>query len=439
MEKKIKKKTPKVLILDIDGCLNIEYPSLILNKNHKLISKDPYGPLVWNMFKESVNNIKAKPQFLPFYYFPVFKNQFEKVYIITARLEEWRSKTEEWLKKWGFNYDTLYMRPSKYLKLESYKFKKIIAQKHILSKYSSSDCVACDDDKSICLMYEELGIRAYQAPIDWTSFITDFKLIPPKLTKSSNHLLKYYLTREYKKNKTLKGIAQELGCRYKSILSLKKDLNLIKRPTSGCHKKINIEPFKYLNTEVSAYIAGFTATSGSIEIRSAGKVGIVKWNHEEDLLKQIKTKLKVQQPVYKSKSKAELSVFQASLANLLVHRWGIPSNTLFKVQFPRKVPTETLPHFIRGVFDGGGCITTKGKVIISSISKNFIMGISATLNLNNIDHILSTKRNSQSLQNMVYIIELEDSLSLQKFYTYIYQKSSISLEKQKKQLQLLIN
>lgn len=349
--KKQRKSKPSVLILDIDGCLNIEYPSLVLNKNPEIVAKDPYGEAVWELFKDSAHNLKSRPQFLPFYHFQNFKNTFDKIYVVSARLEDWRSSTEKWLAKWGFEYDRLFLRPTELMRLESHKFKRTVLDKYILKMHKSSDCVACDDDKSICVMYEEVGIRAYQAPLDWENFLVDFNFPYPKLGENHKTLLNYYLKIELKKGKTISEISRELGVNYRTLTNFKSKLKVETKPAL---KKVNIAPFKELDTPEAAYLTGLV---NSVELKLGTRVGSVAWTSNDiKLLKSIAKQLKVDNSIkLVAKKTGLLSVNQLSFANILLHRWGLTTDSQ-KRKFPKKVPEKMLSHFLRGCFDRYGKI-----------------------------------------------------------------------------------
>lgn len=343
------KQNKSVLILDIDGCLNTEYPSLVLNKNQELVAKDPYGPAVWSLFRESAHNLKAPPQFLPYYHFPSFKDYFEKIFIISARLEDWREATEAWLSKWGFTYDALFLRPNKLMKLESHQFKKLVLTKEILSHYKPNQCVACDDDKSICVMYEESGVKAYQSPIDWSDFLIDFNLSFPSMSKDKKLILTKLVKKELLRGgKTKKEIARELGISYKTLLNLK--LKVKAKPNLN---KINIEPFKRLTTEQAAYLTG--AVSEVAIFGSGMSDGHVYWCNEDSyILTKIQAALKVDSKITATiYGKYCLTVAQLSLANILTYRWGIVSDSSRR-KFPRNIPLNMMHHHVRGIFDSIG-------------------------------------------------------------------------------------
>jgi len=165
------KKKYSVLILDIDGASNYEYPHLVLDKVQDLVKKDPYGKAIWDLFRASAEDLNVRPQALPYLSFKKIREHFDKIYILTARLESWRPSTEAWLEKWNFKVDKVFMRPDELYKLTGAEVKEKIVTEQILPFHSKDSCVACDDDDKICEMYDRLGIKYFKAPHGWVEFL----------------------------------------------------------------------------------------------------------------------------------------------------------------------------------------------------------------------------------------------------------------------------
>ena len=89
-------------------------------------------------------------------------------------------------------------------------------------------------------------------------------------------------------------------------------------------------------------------------------------------------------------------------------------------------------HFIRGVFDGDGCITIKrtgfSETSICSNSINFLEDIKRYLNYNNIEniHIRPEKGNRK---NILYILYISRKENQNQFKNYIYNCSNVYLKR----------
>jgi len=436
----------RVLLLDIDGCLNLEYPSIIINKNLPLIKKNPYGRKVWDLFEASTKNLKAKPQFLPYYYRNEFAKAFDYIYVVTARLEKWRPQTEKWLSKWGFKYDWLYMRPNNKISMESFRLKEYLIKTHILPKHKNAQICACDDDLSICYMYERNKITAYQTPIDWPILVRDFKLQPPVLNQDEERLLEHYVIKESKKGKTLKSLSEELGYNYRSLRTLKDKLEKegqLTETKQQKYKRIDIDQFKHLDTEASAYFAGFAASDANIGV--AGSNSVISWNQsveDEDHLKELKQRIGAEQEVKTTASKSKFSIKQPSLINLLVYRWGIDP-ARHKMQFPKKIPEKTVHHFLRGVYDGDSFFYINEKspdgpqFVLWSPSSDFIHGISSLYKKLKISHRVIKKRASATNPRMVMLVV--PNKDADKLYKFLYKDSTIFLDRKRSTIEKFLN
>lgn len=429
--------SPSILILDVDGTLNIEYPSKVINRNQELVKKNPYGAKIWDLFEASTKNMEAKPQFLPYYYSKCFRKRFKKIYVITARLDKWRPQTEKWLKKWGISYDEIYLRPSELMSLPSHEVKEIIINKYILNRHKPREIVACDDELGICNMYRSYGIKAYQVPVDWEYLIEDLKFKYPKLSKEQRPVLEYYLIKEYKKGKTLKEVAKELGYNYRALIGINKELLQNNKKINSSlkrYKRVDIESFKRLDNEIAAYVTGFAATNGVVEV--SGSSATLRWqvnSKDEEILTAIKSALKAEQKVIRKDDHSSFSISQLSLINLLIYRWGIVPNKSINLKFPFNLPRETIHHFLRGVFDGHGtfAITDKKKDAqfeVYSQSIDFVKGLSKVLNSFGIRNEI--KKQVDNRTNPIYKVKVLNRCA-DTLYKFLYKNSKLYLKRKK--------
>jgi len=425
------KNNKRTLLLDIDGTINTEYPSITLYKNAELVSKDPYGQRIWDLFEKSTKNIKAKPQFIPFAYFKKIREHFENIYIVTARIEPWRPQTEAWLKKWGFEYDSLFMRPVEYMEWPSHKLKDWIVKKHILPNHSAEDCFSCDDELSICQMYQSHGITPFQAPIDWPLFIKSFSLKVSKFEEKQEGLLKHYFLKEFKKGKTLVDIAQELGCSFQLLTNIKSQIKKVGTlPTPRPPSKIDIEPFKYMNSELAAYVVGLSTAGASIELNS--KAGAISWfsnANDLEIVQQIKKKLKIKDKIKVTGHSADLTVSQKALANIMVYRWGLTNKRFDDFKLPQKIPSNMLNHYLRGIYECHiGYFNVpenikQFKYELQSASPEFLIGIENALRNRGIECLITTEGSPLVLR---VLPESERDM-----HRFLYNKSTIFSSKLK--------
>ncbi len=137
-------------------------------------------------------------------------------------------------------------------------------------------------------------------------------------------------------------------------------------------------------TPVMAYILGYWYADGSMYISARGKYIVVTSIDESTVLK-IKNWLSSQHTVRVDKStwpngklRFALRIGNAKLYDSLIHL-GLHPNKSLTARMP-KVPVKFLKDFIRGYFDGDGCVNlyrSKGisqKVILRKLSVIFTSG-----------------------------------------------------------------
>jgi len=160
----------RVLILDIDGTLNTFDPTPLVSE---AISKgyDKFGPEVWSLFEEPAHDMSIVPHAIPYKHYEEFTKSYDKVVIITSRLTKWRKPTVKWLKKWGFNYDDLYMRLGGTEEISSKDVKRLYVE-HLKLRWKIKHFTAIDDDPGVLSLYRECGMLVFEAPTEWEKALT---------------------------------------------------------------------------------------------------------------------------------------------------------------------------------------------------------------------------------------------------------------------------
>lgn len=119
--------------------------------------------------------------------------------------------------------------------------------------------------------------------------------------------------------------------------------------------KINIDFFK--NSEEYWYFTGFVASDGYI---SDEKVELCLNKKDEEILKRFRNMISPEKPIYdkpNTRSK-KFTIHSKKIAKHYKELFGMTTNNKHKEMVFPNVPDEYLKDFIRGVFDGDGCIDT---------------------------------------------------------------------------------
>lgn len=160
----------KILLLDIDYTLNLEDPRpMVAQAEKRGLAK--YGKAIWKLFKGPAEDMSILPHPIPYKHYDTFTYSYDKVIIITSRLEDWRKPTTKWLRKWDFTWDHMYMRPSGTFTTSSREIKQNFIDK-IQAKWPEATVTAIDDDENVVDLYRDEGFKVFVAPDEWSKALT---------------------------------------------------------------------------------------------------------------------------------------------------------------------------------------------------------------------------------------------------------------------------
>ena len=125
---------------------------------------------------------------------------------------------------------------------------------------------------------------------------------------------------------------------------------------------INENYFEAIETERQAYILGFIYSDGCVEKHpTTSALTFSQLEQDADILYKIKEELQSDYPMFNAvqkingKIKTRFYAYSRKLCEDLVKLGATPRKSL-TLTFPFFLKKELLPHFIRGYFDGDGCI-----------------------------------------------------------------------------------
>ena len=208
----------------------------------------------------------------------------------------------------------------------------------------------------------------------------------------------------------------------------------------------NEQYFDRIDSEDKAYFLGLLYADGC----NFPKNRVVVINLQEkdkDILDKFKQKLNYEKPlIYVDYSKShpnwqnqyKLHLNSKHMSNRLIELGCIPEKSLI-LKFPssNQVPNNLLQHFIRGYFDGDGCIyISKDNIITCSFcsTKDFCLDLQLFLKQININSSLNCVKNN----NITKTISISGNLQNKRFLNWLYKDSTIYLDR-KYQKYLSIN
>lgn len=182
-----------------------------------------------------------------------------------------------------------------------------------------------------------------------------------KLNKTKEEIIKLY-----NEGLTLTEIATICGCHFSNIHNHLRRLNVSFRPPTETSRrtKVNENYFEVIDTEDKAYFLGFLYADG-YNNEKTNSVSLRINIKDLAILETFKTYLKTDKKIgnYPRNRAVDLTISCFKLSKDLTTLGCVKAKT-GKLKFPteEQVPTHLLNHFIRGLFDGDGCIYISPKI-----------------------------------------------------------------------------
>lgn len=219
------------------------------------------------------------------------------------------------------------------------------------------------------------------------------------------------------------------------------DLNGISRNTKVDKYSFNENYFELIDTEDKAYFLGFIVADGGLH-PTQNRLQISQ--KDPDVLYDFKKYIEFDGPVTKRKNRNvyEISMSSRKLISDFLNLGIYPGKT-YTVEFPI-IPIELENHFMRGVFDGDGCISIhrdsrdnseRGQVNMCSGSKDFIDVY--------VDKLVSycgvKKNNIRNPKGTYYVIDWGGLSDVERIYRFLYKDANIYLNRKKKTFEKVIS
>lgn len=253
-----------------------------------------------------------------------------------------------------------------------------------------------------------------------------------KIDKQKSIIIKLY-----NQNISSVQIAKQLKISTGSVLRVLKSSNIEIRDSTYCQKRIFLteDYFENIDSKDKAYFLGLLMADGCI---SENRVIISLQEEDGYILEKFANYIKINKKIKflnkqkeNWKNKYVLNFTSKRMVKDLAKYGIIPKKSHF-TYFPN-IPEEFYSHFIRGVFDGDGCISiTKDKISFSVIGNiDLIKEIQNKLvtNLNFNKNNLQTSKKNKNIKTISY----SGRLQVLKIYDYLYKDCGDLFLKRKKE------
>ncbi len=237
---------------------------------------------------------------------------------------------------------------------------------------------------------------------------------------------------------TNKEIAEKLG-RTKTSIDVKANKLGLKSSIYTC----NLDYFKEIDSEEKAYWLGFIYADGWVEYKEGSthtlgiELSIVDIEHLRKFNKciegncKITTRVRHLEETGKDYEMCCIRVYKKTFVDHLIDK-GVTPNKSFDITMPN-IPKNLINHFIRGFFDGDGCLahgTTKSKNKTQDVIKadftcgsiEFVNSLRSILFDNDINSHVVSERNH-------YRLKIGGLKNTHEFLEYIYKDATVYLDR----------
>lgn len=243
----------------------------------------------------------------------------------------------------------------------------------------------------------------------------------------------------YMSGKSPREVGEAFGVSNTSIRSLLRVRNLKIRSYSEAFKRtqVNEDYFENIDSEEKAYFLGLLYADGSV----SSKIGKTVINLKESdgyILERFKEaigytgKLGTWKKKLPRENQRVLGIYNKKIVEDLI-RHGCTENKTFELDFPNNINQSLVLHFLRGFFDGDGCINIPkrggGRVRISFTStENMCNGIKIYLDSIGIEgsKVISPKKGKYS-SDVIKFLTLERKEEIQKLMSSWYENTDLFL------------
>lgn len=243
----------------------------------------------------------------------------------------------------------------------------------------------------------------------------------------------------YFKYKSMTKVSNILGiCRKRSVKPVLEKYNI---PIINHQNKpkFDVHFFDNIDTEDKAYWLGFLYADGNVSSSdNTVSVGlqINDFSHLEKLKAAIQSNLQVKRDFSRGRCRFRFANSHTKKA-LIAH--GLIPRKSYTLKFPEKIPFILIRHFIRGYFDGDGCVGVYDRADKPTIVRTSCIGTSNMLE-HILDHAMIKSNLAKANKNgddAILQFQLSGYKSYQ-FLTYLYQDSNVFLDRKFQKFQIAV-
>jgi len=234
-------------------------------------------------------------------------------------------------------------------------------------------------------------------------------------------------------------IANEMGIDGTTVCRVLKRNGIKIRPSTENKRryKVNDTLFETIDTEEKAYFLGMMYSDGNLHYRR-GAMKISLKEDDTEILEKLSNIIYGFKKITYDKKKDTGKIYPIlSFYSKKMHadlcKLGCVPNKCFKIGFPKEhIPFSIMNHFIRGFFDGDGCIciTSNNRSIIDITANiDFIVGLVDFLHKNT--NIVCGKISQRHENTNTRSFQIGNIDNVKKFVEYIYKDATIYMNRKR--------
>jgi len=242
------------------------------------------------------------------------------------------------------------------------------------------------------------------------------------------------IVKSYIKGKPLKYLAQKYNTSKNPIrkLLIKQGIEIRSHSEESKKHKIKEDYFENINNEEKAYVLGFLYADGC---NTRKGLGMFLQKRDKKFLERIiscllenKEDVKLLCKENKKTNSYGFILSRKAISESLTKQGCVPNKSLI-LRFPtqKQVRSDLVFHFIRGYFDGDGCVTYNKKKDLLQVTflgtEEFLLELQKILFLKNIDSFLYDIKETK-IKNLYISLN-----SREKLYKELYKNSTIFLKR----------
>lgn len=239
---------------------------------------------------------------------------------------------------------------------------------------------------------------------------------------------------KYHNNERVEDIAIELQCSRYMLYQKFNEWNISRRnkikakPRSNAIYAINYEYFKKIDTEHKAYWYGFLLADGYVNER---ELSLCVKNTDIDIIQIFAEDIETDVPIkYDKYGNPFITIVCKELSKSLLDK-GFHNRKSWSIDFDyikSFVPDELFNHFIRGMFDGDGCLKYYSYPYLKKPQLHF--GYTGVKNVCEfIKDFFDINRDLIFEGNVTYTVVSRDPNKIIEICTYLYNNSTIYLKR----------